>query len=379
MSKTPKLFHQSRGSLLGRQAGDKLSGELDGLLYSDRGIALGTGERDNVVIIHPSDAGSHIDWMMEHFRYAGLGPLPNIVVGELQDFKGSELETHDFRPFIFYPDEHDFQPNHKWFSVVDEQDQKNKFIEVCRAMKIPTPKTILVSNKNHLGDLEKLKYPLWFKISRSFTGRGVFKANSANELAALLTLISPEIAFQLQEDLGDKLVTCLNLQYTAVSGKAIPSLLTDQELKGTVHVGNKYLGGQHHRAAWNSTFGLANELAKRGLRHTFAFDVAVMKTSGGYRYLLLENNPRVNGSTTPTAIVQKLGYAGDWVAKPFKLKKKLTEIDLGEILYNRKLGYGVVPHITSTASKKNEISATIMAPTESMRLDLEEKLNLLLM
>ncbi|KKQ60151.1 MAG: hypothetical protein US81_C0029G0001 [Parcubacteria group bacterium GW2011_GWE2_38_18] len=374
-----QLFCQSKSPLFNSQSqpGDHLSLPANNLHCSERGISLATGIKGNVAVIHPSDRGSHLEWLGEHLKYACLGPLPEVVISQVEDL-GEQFSNYEFHPYIFREKEHGFHRNEKWLSIVDKRDQKNLFIKMCQRIGIPTPKTWIFGCKEEVGNLESFPYPIWFKINCSSDGRGVLKCETPDELQEALSRISSDIKFQLQKDLGDKVVTFLNLQYRVVGGRAYRLCLTDQVLEGSKHVGNVFLGEKHHQSAWLVTDALANLDAKKGMRNVFAYDVAVIKKNGRYEYLVLEENPRYNGSSTPTIIAEKLRHRGTWLAKPFQLGKELTDVDLGEILYSRKTGQGVVPHITSTAKTKKEISVTLLAPSEPVRHYLENRLRYLL-
>lgn len=366
---TPRIVAQSRASLLPTQPGDGLSKQLDNKYYSDRGFAIGMGNENNVVLIEKSDAYVK-DWMLSHFQEVGLGEKPNVCVGGINNFQLDNQSAKEFHPFIFYPDEHRFSPNMCWLNIVKRTDDKNSFSLLCSQMGVPIPKTLIVKNKIEIKDFDSIPYPGVLKISTegSFTGRGVFFFNDQDELEKLLGKISDEIAFQIQEDLRPHEVTYLNLQYLKHNGKAKRLKMTDQILGGSggkEHIGNIYNAkiNVDYYEAWGICDRIAGYMADRGIRNIFAFDVAVIKRNGKIEYLMIECNPRYNGSSTPTIICSRLNYRGPWVSRPFAFNGDISNIDLGDLAYNKNRKSGIVVHIASTA-RFGEISATIMARNE---------------
>ena len=87
---------------------------------------------------------------------------------------------------------------------------------------------------------------------------------------------------------------------------------------------------------------MAQWLFGNGMKGIFAFDVAVVESTTGTRYMPIECNPRFNGASYPTLIAEKL-MATAWLARTFSTdKRRLQDIDLTGIEYNPVMQNGVV-------------------------------------
>jgi len=87
---------------------------------------------------------------------------------------------------------------------------------------------------------------------------------------------------------------------------------------------------------------MAEWLYRKGMKGTFAFDVAVTRKGFDTDYLAIECNPRFNGASYPTAIAPKLGLES-WLARVFPTHyRSLSFLQLAGIEYNPHRGEGVV-------------------------------------
>ncbi len=78
---------------------------------------------------------------------------------------------------------------------------------------------------------------------------------------------------------------------------------------------------------------------QQGIKGTFAIDVAI--TRDGLA-LPIDPNPRVNGTTYPTTIAQRLGVSS-WRAEGVATGVRTLEgVDLGELEFSSETGRGVV-------------------------------------
>ncbi|NTW22767.1 hypothetical protein HGA34_04500 [Candidatus Falkowbacteria bacterium] len=372
------LFDHDNTPILAPMPGDNLSLPITGP-YSDRALALSSPQ--DVVMLHPEDY-PHAQWMIRHQQRVGLKPatliLRKMAYNMVTNFPEYRLST-----FIFNDDAHRARPDKERLAITKSMDSKNDFIQLCEALCIPVAKTWRYDSKNQLTDLGHLEFPCFMKISTSLAGRGVFRCEDKQQLTACLDKISPEIKFQIQEDMVSKhrAITFLNLQYYEEDGRAMPLLLTDQVLDGNVHVGNRHSTeiAAKYAKAWETTHPLAHYAAKFGIKGIFAYDVAVCQDeNSNIYYLPVECNPRPNGSSYATAVADKLlGKNTPWTSKSVKTRhRSLNDIDLGDLEFSAKRGNGVVVHIGSTIGQ-GKLGVTFLGPPPVQR-ELETKLTALL-
>jgi hypothetical protein len=80
---------------------------------------------------------------------------------------------------------------------------------------------------------------------------------------------------------------------------------------------------------------------EKGMRGVWAFDVAVLKEDT-VKYLLLECNPRYNGSTYPSMIGMKLGIS-QWMGEAVQIPAgSLASLDLSEIEFDPQTKTGLI-------------------------------------
>jgi len=368
------LFDHDRTRILKAEPGDNLSLTVDGP-YSDRALAL--SNPGDVVMLHQEDL-PHAQWLLEHQKRVGLNPaelvLPQIPYDQVTNFNEFKLST-----FIFDEATNQARPDDQRLKITKSMDSKNEFIALCEKMGIPVAKTWRYDSKDQLTSMKHLTFPCYLKISTSITGKGVFRCENKLELIENLDKISSKIQFQIQEDLLSvhNAITFLNLQYYEEEGRENRLLLTDQVLDGNVHIGNRHLHetSLKYFGAWQVTDPLARFAAKNGLKGIFAHDVAVCQHKDGKLYFLpVECNPRPNGSSYATAVADKLvGKLTPWTAKSVKTKfRKLSDIDLGDLEFNKKRGNGIVVHIGSTITK-GKLGVTFLGSPPAQR-ELENQL-----
>lgn len=376
----PTSYDMDRTPTLKVLPGDGLSKPVANT-DSDRGFALSSRLRRDLVLIHPDDWFC-VDWLVSHQQLAGLDPGRGMLKPESYselDFEG-RLSRHRLAPFIWNEAANLAQPDEDWLRITRLANTKNWLLAKAETLGLRVPDTIYCQGKNELELMEAemlLGYPLFLKISSefSFTGNGVFAIDSETELLAHLALLSDDIPFQLQEDLRKKNVVAFpNLQYYEAGGKAKRLLLTSQVLEGNEHCGNGHDPdfAELHSKAWKTTEKLANMLALNGLKWIFAFDLAICLEDGRYTYYLIECNGRPNGSTFATAVAAKLpgyDYRRPWTAKTVPISRRLDQIDLGPLLYREDRQYGIVPHIASIAKNGKLGVCFIGTPAQQQRLE----------
>lgn len=113
--------------------------------------------------------------------------------------------------------------------------------------------------------------------------------------------------FQVQEGLPEGTKFC-NVQYYDVDGAMKHGPLTLQRLDGNEHAGNIFPSGVNPDLVQPHTDKLSIALHERGMRGTWAYDVAVTPDNQVY---LIEMNPRWNGASYYSYPAERL-KAGAW-------------------------------------------------------------------
>ncbi|MEN8176502.1 MAG: ATP-grasp domain-containing protein, partial [Pseudomonadota bacterium] len=131
----------------------------------------------------------------------------------------------------------------------------------------------------------------------------------------------------------------LNMQYRVTEKGLERFAATEQVLDGFTHMGNRY-PARHE--PWESVESMAIWLWKRGIKDVFAFDVGVVATDRGTRYIPIECNPRFNGATYPTGIAEEFEIPG-WTAVQLNTRwRSLADLDLSGIEFNPRIKKGII-------------------------------------
>ena len=316
---------------LGDCASEKELAQLLGV-FKYPGRVLGTTNPNDIIQLHPDLRGGW-SWITDHYDRIGLSYTKEVIWNDDFDLIG-KFPDHELSVFFFGLKAHSARPNKKWFDLVERINSKNNFIKFCQNLSIDIPETSCFEDVSEFCGCDGIKFPVYLKISTSVSGLGVVRCRDEDELLKEIFLIKPGIGFQLQEEVKAK--AFINIQYAINSEHLKRVVITEQILEGCQHSGNRFPAG--YDDVWEITDPIAMKLQQEGIEGYFAFDVAV--TYEG-KYLLIECNPRYNGSTYPTNIAKKLGIES-WVAKNFETTKTFDELNLGELEYNSAEKSGVV-------------------------------------
>ncbi len=298
--------------------------------YSSRALCI--TEPEDIIQLDPV-LRDQVDSITAHYRRVGL-PCTDQIIWSDEFAKAKDYPERELSVFFFGSRAHQARSDQGWFDTAERMNHKNEFIRLCHEMNLPVPETHCFDCKSRIKDLRELKYPLRFKLSFSVSGLGISLCENAEDLSKCLEEIPEGVAFQLQEDLPASTVW-LNVQYQG-NGKAKRMLLTEQVLDGNSHAGNKHPSSCAN--IWNLTDPLAERLSEQGLKGVFAFDVAVCHD----RKLLIECNPRFNGSTYPTIISTRLNIP-QWISKNFMTKyRNIAELPIEELEYRPEVKKGVI-------------------------------------
>lgn len=271
------------------------------------------------------------EWISNHYRKSGIEYTTNVVWCDLFDV-AKEFPDHHLSPFLFGREVHEVRPNERWFKIVKAMNEKNVFIELCKNLGLPVPNTkTFQSCENFYYDGS---FPVYLKTDVSASGFGVMFCNSKDELVANIKLARGP--FQLQQPVNTD-AAWLNLTYEIVNGEAKRITATRQVLKGFVHNGNQFPTGFTHDP-WDITDVLMRYLINEGMEGVLGFDLAM--TNEGP--LLIECNPRFNGSVYPAKIAQKLSIK-KWKAMNFETRVNcFSDLNLRDLEFNPATGKGAI-------------------------------------
>jgi hypothetical protein len=269
-------------------------------------------------------------FILEHYQRADLNCTEKIkwdIAPELiNDYAQLELSTYAFNTKF-----NAIRPDAPRLAATDRYNNKNNFLRFCNSLDLPIPRTDFYEEKD--AATIGIAFPVFVKKAVSASGVGIFRCETDEEVICAINLIDGP--YQIQQEIVAK--AFLNVQYEVTDGAATHKATTEQILEGFVHVGNRYPSRYNPRAI---TDDLAKKLAKDGLDGIFALDVAVTQDD---TYVLLECNPRWNGSTYPTLVAERL-RAKEWEYVTIRLEaRSLGEVSLGgDVVYDPLRGSGAI-------------------------------------
>jgi len=336
-------------------------------LYSGR--ALGMSEPEDLIQLHPE---VRTEWpaIAAHYQRIGLRHSANVI----WDVSYDHLAAHrGYDTSVFFFDEtiDSTRPDGNWLGAVDYINDKNNFMDLAEELGMEVPLTLRFANPGEVSDLGGLPYPCYVKASVSISGAGIYRCEDAAEVRAALDSYTPETPVQIQEEVRTDLF--LNIQYEVIDGFLRRLMITEQVLDGFVHQGNRY---PSEHAPWGSVEIMAQWMAASGMKGVFAFDVGVVETPFGYRYLPIECNPRFNGASYPTAVAKKLELES-WTAVQLPTRHRhLVHLDLGGIEYDptTKSGVVVVNWGPVRVGKVGFLLAGSLEQQKALRLELLQRL-----
>lgn len=305
-------------------------------LYSGR--ALGLSEPRDIIQLHPDLKPLWHD-ITQHYRRIGLSHSENVI----WDIHLSELGAHiNHHPSVFYygPNECRYWGDRDWLYAVEYINSKNNFISLANELGVNVPNTMTydsVDEINMTGVQCNFTYPCYLKAAISVAGVGIYRCEDSHELIEAMGRFKESIPVQVQEEI--KTSTFLNLQYRIIGNDVLRLAASEQILDGFAHQGNR-VPASHE--PWKLVDPMAHWLKDHGMKGLFAFDVAVVQTDRGLRFIAIECNPRFNGATYPTMIAQKLDIP-EWSAISMHTQyNNLSDIDLTDLEFDMKTGEGLI-------------------------------------
>ena len=304
-------------------------------LYSGR--ALGVTEPWDAIQLH-EDLKPLWNDITAHYQRIGLTHTTDVLWYLDLKILGARI---GYQPSVFFygPSENCFWGDNDWLKTVEYINSKNNFMSLAKLLDVDVPTTLCFDNVATISaeDLTDVVYPCYLKAAISVSGVGIYRCKSAKELLSNLKTFEPGTPVQIQEEVIAE--SFLNMQYKVVGENVVRLEASEQILDGFVHQGNR-VPASHE--PWDSVDLMAQWLANRGMKGIFAFDVAVVKTDNGWRFPAIECNPRYNGASYPTIIANKLNIH-QWIALTFSTKhRKLSDIDLTDIEYNKQSKEGAI-------------------------------------
>lgn len=330
-----------RHNVLEAYPGDLLNGVPGVEMYGARVLA---SSYPGDVIMMPSKLSDRrlLDSIIEHYRRVGLEVANQFIFNEdwsnVRQFPELEVDA-----FHFGAAAHAVAPNEAFARMADELNDKNKFIDFCRLMGVPTPGTILFASgeefQTYKGELPGKGFPVYVKAAVSASGMHVIRCEDQDELFAAVAKMPG--AFQVQEGLPLE-TKFYNIQYTEVGGVRNHGALTLQKLNGNEHNGNIFpTSDQIVDAIQPLADKLAEAMFDRGMRSTWAYDVAI--TPAG-EVMFIEANPRWNGASYyshPAERLKAKAWEGQYV-QPRHTNFDFLFRNAGDWEYNVSHGSGIV-------------------------------------
>lgn len=304
-------------------------------LYSGR--ALGLSEPWDIIQLHPELKPLWRD-ITEHYRRIGLSHSENVI----WDTHLKQLGMHiGYQPSVFYygPNEDKFWGDHEWVDTVEFINSKNNFMALAQELGVDIPMTLCFDSAGDIqdADINNLVYPCYLKAAVSVSGVGIYRCQNQDELLAAMSKFDKDIPVQIQEEI--KTDTFLNLQYRVVGDTVIHLAASEQLLDGFAHQGNRFPASHE---PWATVDKMAHWLKDHGIKGIFAFDVAVVQTNRGLRFLAIECNPRFNGASYPTMIAQKLDIP-EWSAVSLSTQhRNLAKLNIQDIEFDKRTGEGII-------------------------------------
>jgi hypothetical protein len=304
-------------------------------LYSGR--ALGLTEVDDYIQLHPNLKPLWND-ITSHYGRVGLSHSNKVI----WDLSLEQLAAFDgYRPSVFYfgPAEGKVWYDPEWMGAVEYINSKNNFITLAHELGIHVPQTKCFASADEITELDIISFnmPCYLKAAISVSGVGIYRCANREQLRDAMKKFAPHDPVQLQEEITSDVF--LNLQYRVIDDRLVRLAVSEQIISDCAHQGNRFPASHE---PWDSVEPMAIWLKNQGIKSIFAFDVAVVDTPGGKRFLAIECNPRFNGASYPTVIAQKLDIP-EWSAKTFHTKHcSLTSLDLRDLEFDMKTGEGLV-------------------------------------
>jgi hypothetical protein len=304
-------------------------------LYSGR--ALGISQPWDVIQLHPDLKPLWQD-IQAHYQRIGLPHSAQVIwnldLRHLRKYTG-------LRPSVFYFGAQQCRNwgDYEWLETVEYINSKNNFMDLARQLGMDIPDTRCFDRVADIaaGDIEQCRFPCYLKAAVSVSGVGIFRCADAAELRDAIQQFQPGVPVQIQEEVRAE--KFLNMQYQIVGDQVIRLAASEQILDGFAHQGNRYPASHQ---PWASVEPMAYWLKAHGIKGIFAFDVAVVQTSQGLRFPVIECNPRYNGASYPTLIANKL-YIREWSAINFSTRhRSLRDVDLSGLEFDANSGRGVI-------------------------------------
>lgn len=299
-------------------------------LENYRGRALCLTYQNDIIQI-PDSIKYCWNWITDHYDRIGLVHTKKVIWDSSFEIM-SEYPEYEPSLFMFTKEVNEVLSDNQWLQAVNDANSKNCFIKLCEELGIPTPHTVCFDSVAGFSD-QKFPPPLYFKGDVSVSGLAVTRCETEKDLLLAMKVLKPGEGFQLQEEITA--LAYLNIQYEVECNVLKKLAITEQILNGNSHNGNLY---PSEFSVWEVVDPLANYLFRNGMKGVFAFDVAITKEGP----LVIECNPRFNGSTYPTKLASKLGISS-WLATSVELNSDvLDELNILDLEYDAQTQTGII-------------------------------------
>ncbi len=112
-----------------------------------------------------------------------------------------EYPTYELSVFFFGDEVHQVIPDQGWYESALYLNSKNNFYELAKELGLQAPQTLCFPNKSYISKINQFHFPCFLKISKSYSGLGVYYCKSPDDLQNVLSQVCDEIPFQVQDEI----------------------------------------------------------------------------------------------------------------------------------------------------------------------------------
>lgn len=311
--------------------------------YAGRALSL-TCAQDIVQL--PEELKCGWEYICAHFDFVGLERRYSQNVYWDNDFDfANQPRCRDLSldPFYYGEEAHRVRPNAARFFATEQMNDKGHFLRLTRSVGVEIPHTLFFETKEMLGSCAKIQFPIVLKINRSVAGLGTKVCRDQNTLEQCLANMRSGVGFHLQEYLGTD-AQFVSAQYALNGGMARYVTSSCNFIsRETEHEGN-WGGGvfsQNFPQDLNTVgMPIAATIAKIGGEGWLGIDIGI---NADGKMFPVEANLRYTAAAYYFMTACKLKMHDQlWAGRSYASSKSLSELDLEQIAFTEKRGYGWV-------------------------------------
>lgn len=233
--------------------------------------------RERVRIRDGQDAGQLVRTMLSYVEQAGIDVV--IPISDADAFLAAHARRNSRLGSRFIvPD----------LNAVRTAMSRKATVLLCRKLGIATPRTEFVTHDSAAATCGRLGFPCWLKISASAASQGVFRLQNMDDLRRALHKVPQSAELQVQADVSG---TFADISGVARNGKVLAAFAFEASYDMS-HGGTP----AHTTLVKDPALDAILQSIVRELNWTGGIDLDLLRTPEG-RYLLLEINPRLSGTS----------------------------------------------------------------------------------